>query len=74
MVLLEVRTESGTTRRCDGVCHRAKRGGPCRCVCDGKFHGVGDEGAAGLSWEELDDARRHLDLSGGETVQLRIGT
>lgn len=28
-------------RRCDATCHRAAHGGPCACICAGRYHGLG---------------------------------
>lgn len=33
------------TRRCDSSCHTAKRPA-CRCICGGRYHGLGSSNAA----------------------------
>lgn len=34
------------TRRCDGKCHEAKSpASECKCICGGRFHGIGGKRA-----------------------------
>ncbi len=51
--------DSNGTRRCDSTCHGAKKPA-CACICGGRYHGKGDEGAReqitqdflGADWRE----------------------
>jgi len=40
MTILTAVFGSGARRRCDSTCHHAKHP-VCRCVCGGRYHGVG---------------------------------
>lgn len=61
---------SERTRRCDASCHAAKRPG-CRCICGGRYHGVGSSEAAqeqltkdwlGNDWKER---KAEIEANGG---------
>lgn len=45
MATLMTYKNSEGTRRCDGKCHNARRP-RCRCICGGRYHGVGNSKAA----------------------------
>lgn len=55
-------TNSRGSRRCDASCHRARKPA-CRCICNGRYHGRGDEGAQarltkdylGENWKAIRD-------------------
>lgn len=63
-MIMITETHGGTTRRCNGTCHRAKRP-TCRCICGGEYHGLGDQGARTLhdrDWKPVVDALTTTDL------------
>ena len=39
-------SSTSPARRCDASCHKAKPGSKCRCVCGGRYHGVGSSEVA----------------------------
>lgn len=71
--ILEAKTQRGTSRRCDAVCHNAKPGSTCGCICGGAFHGIGRDRALAVSPERLSEVREDMRIDSGGYVQLRIG-
>lgn len=57
---------NGQARRCDGTCHRAKKP-TCACICNGKYHGKGDQGARELHAREWQSVVELFSPSGGAT-------
>lgn len=59
--LLQVGDSEGA-QRCDAKCHTA--GEPeCDCVCGGRYHGRGSEGATELMQQDLEAGRYGSDLA-----------
>lgn len=57
MTTLIAQEGSSGTQRCDAHCHNARRDTECRCVCRGRYHGVGiAEAVAGLRRDLADGA------------------
>lgn len=71
--ILEARTQRGTSRRCDRICHDATPGSKCGCICGGAFHGIGGDRALAVSPERLAEVREDMRIDTGGYVQLRIG-